>query len=324
MLDSAPAAPGPLAISAGPAVAAGVTGIGAALPRRVVSNGEVARRIGVEPAWIERRTGIRERRRLAPGERLSELAAAAAREALDAAGVDAGTLDLVVVATFTADELTPGAAPLVAHALGTHAAAVDVNGACVGFLNAVDLAASAIGAGRAEHVLVVGADAVSRVLDRDDRRTAGLFGDGAGAVVLSAGAGIVWPFVLRSAGEHAGLICATREQAVIRMEGHETFLLASTSLAEAAADACAGAGIGLGEVDRFVFHQANARILAAVTERLGLDPDRVVDAISDVGNTSAASIPLALAGAPPRRGERVLLGAMGAGFVSGAGVLTWP
>lgn len=314
----------PSGARAGRAVAAGVTGLGAALPGRVVSNGEVARRIGVEPAWIERRTGIRERRRLEAGERLSDLAAAAAREALAGADVAAEDLDLVLVATFTADELAPGAAPLVAHALGTRAAAVDVNGACVGFLNALDLAASAIGAGRAERVLVVGADAVSRVVDRDDRRTAGLFGDGAGAAVLSAGRGAVSPFVLRSAGAHAGLIRATREEAVIRMDGHETFLLATASLAEATVEACAVAGVALGEIDRFVFHQANRRILGAVTERLGLDPDRVVDAIADVGNTSAASIPLALAGAPPRRGERVLLGAVGAGFVYGAGVLTWP
>ena len=305
-------------------VAVGISGLGTALPPHVVASADLEARLGLDPSWIERRTGIRERRHLQPGERLSDLAAAAGRAALADADLAADDLDLVLVATFTADDVTPGAAPLVAHALGTRAAAVDVNAACVGFLHALDLAASAIGAGRAQHVLVVGAEAVSRVLDHDDRRTAGLFGDGAGAAVLSGGRGEVSPFVLRSAGEHAGLIRATRDEPLIRMEGHETFLLATASLCEATSDACAAAGVGLGEIDRFVFHQANRRILAAVTERLGLEPERVVDAIADVGNTSAASIPLALAVSRPCSGERVLLGAMGAGFVFGAGVVTWP
>ena len=305
-------------------VAAGVTGVGTALPAAIVASAEIEERLRLAPGWIERRTGIRSRRHLAHGERVGDLAVAAARAALADAGVAARDLDLVMVATFTADHVTPGVAPLVAYALGTHAAAIDVNGACVGFLHAFDLAAGAIGAGRARHVLVVGADAVSRVLDHEDRRTAGLFADGAGAVVLSGGDGGIAPFVLRSAGEHGGLIRATRDEPLIRMAGHETFLLATASLCDATVDACATAGVGVGEIDRFVFHQANRRILAAVTERLGLDPERVVDAIAEVGNTSAASIPLALATAPPQAGERVLLGAMGAGFVFGAGVVTWP
>jgi len=179
MLDVAPEAPGAPAAPLAPTVAAGITGLGAALPRRIVADDEVARRIGVEPGWIERRTGIRERRRLGPDESVRELAAAAGREALAGAGLDAAELDLVLVATCSADDLIPGAAPLVAHALGASAAALDVNGACAGFLHALDLAASAIGAGRAEHVLVVGAEGLSRLLDHADRRTAGLFGDGA-------------------------------------------------------------------------------------------------------------------------------------------------
>lgn len=305
-------------------VAAGIVGVGGALPRTTVANAAVAARIGVDADWIERRTGIRERRHLAAHERVSGLAAAAGRAALDDAGLPAGAVDLIVVATFTADELMPGAAPLVASELGSTAAALDVNGACAGFLHALDLAAGAIGARRAEHVLVIGADAASRLLDHDDRRTAGLFGDGAGAVVLSAGRGTVAPFVLRSAGAHARLIEATRAESVIRMDGHETFLLATASLCSSTVDACAAAGVELGDIDRFVFHQANRRILAAVTERLELQGERVVDAIADVGNTSAASIPLALTAQRPRAGERVLLGAVGAGLVFGAGVLTWP
>jgi 3-oxoacyl-[acyl-carrier-protein] synthase-3 len=141
--------------------------------------------------------------------------------------------------------------------------------------------------------------------------------------VLSAGRGTVFPFVLRSAGEHAHLIRAGREDGLIRMEGHETFLLATASLVQATADAVAAAGLALADVDRFVFHQANRRILGAVAGRLGVEPARVVDAIADVGNTSAASIPLALADARPEPGECVVLGAMGAGFVYGAGVMAW-
>ena len=306
------------------AVAAGIAGLGTALPPRIVANAEVAARLGVEPEWIERRTGIRSRRRLEAGERLSDLAAAAAAAALADAGLGASDRDLVLVATFTADEHTPGCAPRVAAALGSCAPALDVNGACTGFLHATDLAAGAIGAQRARHALVIGADALSRYLDPDDRRTAGLFGDGAGAALLSGGAGTVAPVVLRSAGEHARLIEATRAEPVIRMEGHETFLLATARLCEATLDACVAAGVALDAIDRFVFHQANRRILDAVAERLGLDRERVVDAIAEVGNTSAASIPLALASARPQSGERVLLGAMGAGFTYGAGVLTWP
>jgi 3-oxoacyl-[acyl-carrier-protein] synthase III len=314
---------GPPAATEPRPVAAGVVGLGTALPSRVVSNAEVAARIGVDDDWIERRTGIRERRRVGDGETLAGLATDAARAALDDAGISAADLDAILVATFTADDCTPGAAPLVAAGLGCTAAALDVNGACVGFLHALDLAAAMIGSDRARRVLVVGAEAFSRLVECDDRRTAGLFGDGAGAVVVGAGAGTIAPIVLRSAGEHADLIRATREEALIRMEGHETFLLATASLCEATLDAVAAAGIALDDVDRFVFHQANRRILGAVTERLALDPARVVDAISAVGNTSAASIPLALADSRPASGERVLLGAMGAGFVYGAGVLTW-
>jgi 3-oxoacyl-[acyl-carrier-protein] synthase-3 len=306
---------------------AGIAGLGTALPPDAVTNAEIAPLIGVDEAWIERRTGIRSRRRLAPGARLSDLAIAAARAALDDAGIAAAELDLVLVATFTADELTPGTAPLVAHALGTRAAAVDVNAACTGFLSALDLACGAIEAGRAEAALVVAAEALSRLTDHGDRRTAGLFGDGAGAAVLAAGEGEPARIVLRSAGEHAPLIVARRDEPVIRMDGHETFLVATGLLCEATLDACRAAGIEPAGVDLFVYHQANRRILDAVAERLGLDRSRVVDAIADHGNTSAASIPLALAAARDagrlRGGDRVLLAAVGAGFVYGAGVLTW-
>jgi 3-oxoacyl-[acyl-carrier-protein] synthase-3 len=306
---------------------AGVAGLGTALPPTVINNDQVASRLEIDGEWIERRTGIRNRRRLAEGERLSDLAAEAAAAALADAGLEARELDLILAATFTADEHTPGTAPLVAAALGCNAAAMDVNAACVGFLSAVELATAAIESGRSNHVLVVAAEAVSRFLDVDDRRTAGLFGDGAGAAVLSAGAGTIGPIVLRSAGEHAPLIVADRTDGLIRMQGHETFLLATQSLCEATISACTAANVGLDDIDIFVYHQANRRILGAVAERLGIDETRVIDAIADIGNTSAASIPLTLDLARREgrlhRGDTVLLGAMGAGFVYGAGVMTW-
>lgn len=309
-----------------PRRSAGVAGLGRALPERIVENAEVAARLGVDGEWIARRTGI-QRRRHVSGERVSELAAAAGAAALADAGIDAGELDLVLVATTTADELTPNTAPLVAHALGTSAAAIDIGAACTGFLSALALASSYIETGRAEHALVVGAEAMSRFLDHDDRATAGLFGDGAGAVVLSTGGGVVGPIVLRSAGEYAPLIVATRSDQLIRMKGHDTFVAAVSFLCESAIDACNEADVALGAVDLFVFHQANARILTAVAERLRIDPERVLDAVADVGNTSAASLPLALAAARDdgrlRPGDRVLLGAVGAGFTYGATLIRW-
>lgn len=306
---------------------AGISGLGQALPQRAVPNAEVGARIGVDSAWIERRTGIRSRFRLAPDEPLSELATEAARAALADANLEAGQLDLILVATFTADDITPGVAPLVAHALGTHAAAVDLNAACTGFLAAVEDAAARIEAGRAQHVLVIGAEAMSRFVDEDDRRVAPLFGDGAGAAVLSAGAGALSPVVMRSDGALADLIVATRADPFVRMQGHETYVNAVSSLSEVTVDACAAAGLSTSDIDLFVFHQANRRILDAVADRLELDRALVVDVIADLANVSAATLPLALCAARDEGrihpGDRVLLGAMGAGFVYGAGVLTW-
>jgi len=316
------------AMSARPRIrSAGVAGIGSALPARRVGNDEVAARIGVDAAWIERRTGIRSRHWVAPGERVADLAAVAGARALADANIGPADLDLVLVATLTPDELTPNCAPLVAHALGTSVAAIDVGAACTGFLSALSLAGAQIESGRADHVLVIGAEAMSRFLDKEDRRTAGVFGDGAGAVVLSQGAGAIGPVVLRSAGDYAPLIVAAHDDQLIRMEGHDTFVAAVAFLCESTLDACAEADVGLDDVDLFVFHQANARILSAVAERLRIDPARVVDAIADVGNTSAASLPLALAAAADadrvKRGDRVLLGAVGAGFTYGATVIDW-
>src|SRR4051794_28938072 len=305
---------------------AAIAGIGTALPERVVPNAPIAARLGVGDGWIESRTGVRERHVAADGQRLVDLAADAGRAALDDADVEPHALDLVVVATLTNDAVVPNAAPLVAAELGAgHVGAFDVGAACTGFLTALALASAQIEAGRVEHALVIGAEVMSRFLDHDDRRTAALFGDGAGAVVVgpAAAPGRIGPARLHSDGSGGEHIRIARADGVVRMDGHETFKAAVARLSEVALEALAAAGLGVEDIDLFVFHQANARITAAVGERLGLDPARVVDSIATVGNTSAASLPLALAGARPEPGARVLLAAFGSGFTWGATTLTW-
>lgn len=310
-----------------PARTAGISGLGRALPRRAVPNEVVARRLGVDEAWIERRTGITSRYHADPDETLVGLATAAGAAALEDAGLDAAQLDLILVATVASDDILPNAGPLVAHALGVRTAAMDIGAACTGFLAALALAAPAVETGRAEHVLVIGAETLSRYTDHDDKRTAPLFGDGAGAAVLSAGAGAVGPVILRSDGGQSELITASREHGLMVMQGHETFVAAVAGLAESTRDACAAASVALDEVDLFVYHQANRRILTAVAEELELEGDRLMDAIAPVGNTSAASVPLTLCDALEegrlRPGDRVLLGAAGAGFTYGAAVIEW-
>jgi 3-oxoacyl-[acyl-carrier-protein] synthase-3 len=307
-----------------------IHGIGAALPERVVDNAEVAARAGVSEDWIVNRTGVRERRHVVDGERLDALATDAGRRALDDAGLEPDRVDLVLVATMAADELSPNAAPLVAHRLGaTGAGALDVGAACTGFLGALGLAAAQVESGRAERALVIGADVLSRLTDSADRGTAALFADGAGAAVVAAsdnGAG-VGPMLLRADGGGAAAIRVTHEERLIRMQGHDTFREAVRRLSESTLQAIEQAGVSLDEVDLFVYHQANARILAAVGERLGLDRSRVIDCIDRYGNTSSATIPLALAEARDRGllapGATVLLAAFGAGFTWGAGVIEW-
>jgi 3-oxoacyl-[acyl-carrier-protein] synthase-3 len=325
--------PGPVDAGAGRAAllrGAAIEAVGTALPARSVHSSAIAGVLGVSEGWIESRTGVRERRVAAVGDRLEWLATEAGRDALDRAGVAAGSLDLVIVATFTADELLPNAAPLVAGALGArNAGALDVGSACTGFLSALALAGAQIEAGRAERALVVGADICSRFTDHADRRTAALFGDGAGAVVVgpAPAPGRIGPSLLRSDSGGAWHIHATRAEALIRMDGHETFKAAVNRLAEVTLEALAAADLGLGDVDAFVYHQANARILSAVGERLGIDADRLVNAIGSLGNTSAASLPLALAFAERdgalAPGARVLLAAFGSGFTWGATTLVW-
>ena len=305
-----------------------IVGLGHKLPDRVVSNGPIAEQIGVDAEWIVRRTGIRERRYAAPGERTSELAAAAGRRALQDAGLKPADIDLVLVATMTPDELTPNTAPLVADALGISAGAYDVGAACTGWLAALSAAAAQVETGRAEAVLVIGAEILSRVIDPRDKRTAMIFGDGAGAVVLSAdGTGSIGPVVLASDGGMGDAIVADHEDRIIRMDGHTTFNKAVKVLVESTQQACERAGVTLDEIDLFVYHQANGRILRSVGEKLGLADERVADYVAETGNTSAASLPLTLSllreDGRLRPGQRIVLAAVGAGFTWGAGVVEW-
>jgi 3-oxoacyl-[acyl-carrier-protein] synthase-3 len=302
-----------------------------AVPDNVVTNATVAEGAGVTEQWIVHRTGVHERRHVAAGERLQDLATAAGRQALEEAGVDPGDLDLVLVATVGADELLPNAAPLVALDLGAHrAGAMDLGAACTGFLSALSLAAAQVECGRCEHVLVIGADVLSRFTDKADRGTAALFADGAGAAVVGpadGGPGLIGHIALHSDGDGAGSIRATHDEQIIHMQGHDTFKAAVHRLSESTLEAVERVGLELDDIGLFVYHQANARILAAVGERLGVDRERVIDCIDRYGNTSSATLPIALADARERGllepGMNVLLAAFGAGFTWGAGVIQW-
>jgi 3-oxoacyl-[acyl-carrier-protein] synthase III len=312
------------------AYGAAITSVASALPERVVTNEPIAQRLGIDPDWIVARTGISERRYVAPGERLSDLAAEAGRRALEKAGVTADRVELVLVGTSQADELTPNAAPLVAHAIGAHnAGAADVGAACTSFLTGLALGSAWIEAGRAETVLVVGADALSRHTDPDDRGTAALFGDAAGAAVLSrvAAPGAIGPVYLGADGSGSSALFASIERAVVEMDGQMVFRHAVARMSESTEIACARAGVAQEDIDLFVYHQANARILRSLVAALGLPTERVVDCIARFGNTSAASLPLALSAAEEDGrlwpGARVLLSAFGAGFTWGGTVIEW-
>jgi 3-oxoacyl-[acyl-carrier-protein] synthase III len=305
----------------------GIAAIAAALPERVIENDELAAPLGIDSGWISSRTGV-ERRRHVTDEGLVDLASEAGSRALVAAGIGADELDLVLVATFTADQLQPHAAPVVAARLGAGAGAIDLGAACTGFLSGLSLAAAQLESGRARAALVIGADVLSRVIDYDDRRTAGLFGDGAGAAVITAGGpGLIGPIALSSDGSRAELIQANHEDRLLRIDGRATFRAAVAAMSDATRRVVSDAGLALEEIDLFVYHQANSRIISAVGERLGLPADRVIDCLGDFGNTSAASIPIALAEAAAagslRPGSRVLLSAFGAGLTWGAGIVEW-
>jgi 3-oxoacyl-[acyl-carrier-protein] synthase III len=308
-----------------------ILSVAAEVPSNTVTTAELAERLGVSEDWIVSRTGIRERPVAAPDELLSEFAARAGAAALSRAGLDAADVDLVLVATLTQDSLMPNAAPVVAHAIGAdRAGAVDLGAACTGFLSGLALGAAQIETGRAERVLLIGADFTTRIVDWDDKRTAPLFGDGAGAVVLGAAAGdfgAIGPIILGADGSGAPAIHIAHEDRKLRMDGPEVYRNAVARMGESTLAAVQGAGLTLEDIDLFVYHQANGRILRALAEKLQLPSERVVDVIENLGNSSAATLPLGLAAAERegrlRPGTRVLLSAFGAGYTWGAGVVEW-
>jgi 3-oxoacyl-[acyl-carrier-protein] synthase III len=308
---------------------AAIGAVGMAVPGHVVANDPIAARLGIEPSWIVERTGVRERRVLEDGETLLDLATEAAEATLERVALAPAALDQVLVATMSHDRLTPNLAPLLAAEIGAAGAgALDVGAACTGFVGALAMAVAQVEAGRAETILVVGAERLSTLTDHDDRATAALFGDGAGAVLVRTAAGLGFgPFVLGSDGARAEVVRAERSEALIRMKGQDTFREAVNRMAEATLAAAAAGGLALADIDLFVYHQANARILRALAQRLVLDEGRVLECISHYGNTSAASIPIALATALEeeriRPGDRVLLAAFGGGLTWGATVLEW-
>ena len=315
-----------------PLAAAGIAGVGTALPPARLTNAELEQRLDTSDRWITERTGIRERR---VGGSTRDLATTAARRALEAAGVDPATVELTVLATSTPDRTMPATATEVQAAVGAGGGALDVNAACAGFVYALLAAYGMVGLG-AQRVLVIGADAMSRITDPDDRSTAILFGDGAGAVVLDAtpagpGApGGTRPGLLASDtgcdGTLAHLLHAELGGSIV-MEGREVFRQAVRATVESARRALDAAGLAAADVDVFVPHQANRRIIDAVADRLGISPARTVSVLDETGNTSAASIPLGLAAAEAdgrlRPGAVVLLSGFGAGMSWATAVLRW-
>ena len=325
--------------------AAVLRGLGAVVPPRVVTNDELAQRLDTSDAWIRSRTGIAQRHVSAPGTATSDLAVDAGARALKAA--DRDHVDLVVVATTTPDHPCPATAPTVASRLGLGTvAAYDIAAVCTGFLYGLSTATAAIVSGMAESVLVIGAETYSSILNPNDRTTSVIFGDGAGAVVLTAGdreePGAVLEVDLGSDGTLAELIMipaggsrqrlsglpVSPDDTYFRMDGKRVFRSAVERMEGAARTVLERTGWTVDSVDRFVGHQANVRILATVAEQLGVPRDRVVVNLDKVGNTSAASIPLALADAANSGGlavgERVLLAAFGGGVTWGASALVWP
>ncbi|GMM92844.1 beta-ketoacyl-ACP synthase III [Qipengyuania sp. MTN3-11] len=311
-----------------------ITGTGSALPAKAVSNAELAERVDTTDDWIVERTGIRQRYIAGEGETTSTLATDAARRALAAAGIEAGEIGLIVLATATPDHTFPATATQVQHALGCGAGiAFDVAAVCSGFLYALATADSMLRTGMANKALVIGAETFSRILDWEDRTTCVLFGDGAGAVVLEArevaedGPGII-ASKLHAQGEHKELLyvdggpSTTGEVGKLRMKGREVFRHAVVNLADVLREVIATAGVSVEDIDWVVPHQANARILDATARKLGLPADKVVVTVDRHANTSAASVPLALDVAVRDgrigKGDLVMFEAMGGGFTWGA------
>jgi 3-oxoacyl-[acyl-carrier-protein] synthase III len=318
-----------------------VLGCGSYLPARILSNDELARSVQTTDEWIVQRTGIRERHIAAPGELTSDLALNAARAALANARVEAESIDLIVLATSTPDQTFPATAVTVQAGLGiTKGAAFDLQAVCSGFVYALSVTDALLRTGSHKRALVIGAETFSRILDWNDRTTCVLFGDGAGAWVMEAqpqpggqsDRGLLTTH-LRSDGRHRsklyvdGGVSSTQTVGHLRMEGREVFKHAVAMITDVIEDAFKATGYTAADIDWFVPHQANKRIIDGSAHKLGIAPEKVVITVDRHGNTSAASIPLALADAVAdrriRRGNLVLLEAMGGGFTWGSALLRW-
>jgi 3-oxoacyl-[acyl-carrier-protein] synthase III len=311
-----------------------IVGTGSALPARCVSNAELAQTVDTTDEWIVERTGIKFRYIASPEETTATLGAGAARKALEAAGVEASEIGLIILATATPDQTFPASATKVQALLGINdCIAFDVAAVCSGFLYALTVADSMLRTGAARKALVIGSETFSRILDWEDRTTCVLFGDGAGAVVLDVQEGDrgILATSLHADGRHNGLLyvdggpSTTGTVGKVRMKGSEVFRHAVTNLASVLTETLAGAGLDVAQIDWVVPHQANARILDATARKLGLNRERVVVTVDQHANTSAASVPLALDQAVRdgriQPGHITVLEAMGGGFTWGAAVV---
>lgn len=316
-----------------------IAGVGAYLPEKILTNDDLSKRVDTSDEWIVERSGIRQRHIAADGEKTSDLAIAATRAALKAAGRDGADVDLFVVATATPDQTFPATAARVQAALGRPGVpAFDVQAVCSGFVYGLAVVDNFIRAGQAKCAVVVGAETFSRILDWDDRATCVLFGDGAGAVVLTADEGVgtikdrgVLSTHLHSDGRHHDMLyvdggpSSTQTTGHVRMKGKEVFKHAVVNLADTVREAMDANNLTIDQVDWLVPHQANKRILDSTASKLGLDPAKVIVTVQEHANTSAASIPLALhAGVTDGRikpGHLVILEAMGGGFTWGSAVV---
>lgn len=317
-----------------------ITGTGGCLPERVLTNAELERMVDTSDEWIRTRTGIRERRIAAPGETTCDLAERAARQALEAAGVAPSELDLIVVATTTPDKVFPSTACLLQARLGVGGCpAFDIQAVCTGFLYGMTVVDQFIRSGTVRRALLVGAETLSRILDWTDRATCVLFGDGAGAVVLEASGepgvlsthihadGAYEHLLAVDGGISQGYERVAGGNAYIRMQGNEVFRVAVNTLGSIVDETLEANGVTRDAIDWLVPHQANVRIISATAKKLKLPMDRVVVTVDVHGNTSAASVPLALDTAVRdgrvQRGQRLLLEAFGAGFTWGAAYLVY-
>ncbi|HUF55436.1 MAG TPA: beta-ketoacyl-ACP synthase III [Thermohalobaculum sp.] len=316
-------------------------GCGHYLPDRILTNDDLSKTLDTSDEWIRTRTGIQRRHIAAEGERTSDLAVAAARRALDSAGLDGSDLDAVVLATATPDQTFPSTATRVQHALGMRRGfAFDIQAVCAGFIYALANANGLILSHQARRVMVIGAETFSRILDWEDRSTCVLFGDGAGAMVLEAADGAggaqdrgVLGTCLHSDGAYNDVLyvsggpSTTGTAGVLRMEGKEVFRHAVVKLAEVADEVMARVGVTSQDIDWIVPHQANLRIIENTARKSGIPMERVIVTVQDHGNTSAASIPLALSSAVAdgriRRGDLLLMEGIGGGLAWGSALLRW-